>query len=249
MQEKIENEFGKFFYTQQYMKLKNYLFNYRMRKLMIKRAFNKFVGPHNLGNSFLVDIGSGISPITPFPKETLFMELEEKAVAFLKKQGFSAVKADITNLPLKPGTVDAIFCSEVLEHVPDYEKALRECSKSLKQSGKLFVTVPIHMKYWHEDDDFVGHIRRFNPDQLASDMEDAGLKVLEVKPIGSRLERFLTRYIVKVARKSGKEFSSNIVKDYSFFLINTILFGLAYIAYLFNSKKSSSIILISAEKL
>ncbi len=246
---KIENEFGKFFYTEQYMKLKNYLFNYRFRKTMIKTAFNEYLAFYKLKDkSLLVDIGSGISPITPYPSKTLFLELERKAVDFLNSKGLNAKKGDITKLPLKNNSVDIIFCSEVLEHVPNYKKALSECSRVLKKSGALILTVPTHMHYWKEDDDFVGHIRRFNPNTLHNDIKKIGFNIQSSKPIGSRIERFLTSLTVKLARKTKNKISSNPLSNYIFYLINTIMLYIVYLGYLLNNKRNSSIILISAVK-
>lgn len=245
---KIENEFGKFFYTEQYMKLKNYLFNYRFRKIMIKSTFENYISKKSDKDLFLVDIGSGISPVTPYPNKTLFLELERKAVDFLKSKGLNAKKGDITKLPLKNNSVDVIFCSEVLEHVPAYNKALKECARVLKSGGALILTVPTHMHYWKDDDDYVGHIRRFNPDTLQNDIRKAGFGFSQMKPIGSFLERLLTNLTVKLARKNKKGISSNPLSNYLFYILNTIMLGLVYLGYLFNSSKNSSIILITAIK-
>ncbi|MEK6910266.1 MAG: class I SAM-dependent methyltransferase [Nanoarchaeota archaeon] len=246
---KIENEFGKFFYTEQYMKLKNYLFNYRFRKIMVKSALDEYLARINKKeNLTFVDIGSGISPITPYPNKTLFLELEKKAVDFLVSKGLNAKKGDITKLPLKENSVDVIFCSEVLEHVPNYKKALSECSRVLKRKGALILTVPTHMHYWKDDDDYVGHIRRFNPETLENDIKKAGLNISLVKPIGSPMERFLTNLTVKIARKTRGGISNNALGNYFFYLGNTLMLCLIYIGYLFNNKNNSSIILITAIK-
>lgn len=246
---KIENEFGKFFYTEQYMKLKNYLFNYRFRKIMVGSALNEYSSFYNLNkDSILVDIGSGISPITPYPEKTLFLELEKKAVDFLVSKGLNAKKGDITKLPFKDNSVDVIFCSEVLEHVPNYKKALKECSRVLKKNGALILTVPTHMHYWKDDDDYVGHIRRFNPETLQNDIKRAGLNISLLKPIGSPIERFLTNLTVKLARKNNKNLSKNSLNNYLFYIANTLILGIIFLGYLFNNKNNSSIILITAVK-
>lgn len=246
---KIENEFGKFFYTEQYMKLKNYLFNYRFRKAMVNKAFKSYRNKSlPISKLSLVDIGSGISPITPCSDKTLFIELEKKAVEFMRKKSLNAVKGDITKLSLQNNSADVIFCSEVLEHVPDYRKALRECFRVLNKKGIIILTVPTHMNYWKDDDDYVGHIRRFNPSTFLNDIKKIGFRVLSEKPIGSKIERFLTNLTVKIARKSSNSLSANPVKNYAFYLVNTILLFFTYIGYLFNTENSSSIILITAIK-
>ncbi len=52
------------------------------------------------------------------------------------------IVSDITAIPLPDGSVDAIMCTEVLEHVPDPVAALKEFSRLLKPGGFLLVTAP-----------------------------------------------------------------------------------------------------------
>ncbi|MEM6652742.1 MAG: class I SAM-dependent methyltransferase [Pseudomonadota bacterium] len=49
---------------------------------------------------------------------------------------------DATALQFADDSFDAIICSEVLEHLPDYEAALLEMRRVLKPTGKLCVSVP-----------------------------------------------------------------------------------------------------------
>jgi SAM-dependent methyltransferase len=48
------------------------------------------------------------------------------------------------SLPLGHGEVDLVWCSEVLEHVPDVGQALHEVRRVLKRGGRLLLTVPFH---------------------------------------------------------------------------------------------------------
>jgi len=45
-------------------------------------------------------------------------------------------------LPFADNTFDHIICSEVLEHIPDYENALAEIDRILKPNGYLTISVP-----------------------------------------------------------------------------------------------------------
>ena len=49
---------------------------------------------------------------------------------------------DATALRFEDNTFDAIICSEVLEHLPDYHAALTEMHRVLKPGGRLCVSVP-----------------------------------------------------------------------------------------------------------
>ena len=48
------------------------------------------------------------------------------------------------SLPLEHGSVDLVWCSEVLEHVADTEHLLLEARRVLKPGGGLLITVPYH---------------------------------------------------------------------------------------------------------
>lgn len=47
-----------------------------------------------------------------------------------------------TNLPFKDESFDKISCSEVIEHIPNYEDAIAEISRVLKKGGVLLITTP-----------------------------------------------------------------------------------------------------------
>lgn len=49
---------------------------------------------------------------------------------------------DATRLDFADGSFDAVICSEVLEHLPDYDAALREIRRVLRPHGRLCISVP-----------------------------------------------------------------------------------------------------------
>ena len=49
---------------------------------------------------------------------------------------------DATKLPFKNGVFDKVCCSEVIEHIPDYERAIIELVRVLKKGGKIVITTP-----------------------------------------------------------------------------------------------------------
>jgi SAM-dependent methyltransferase len=48
------------------------------------------------------------------------------------------------SLPLGHGEIDLVWCSEVLEHVPDTVALLTEVRRVLRRGGRLLVSVPDH---------------------------------------------------------------------------------------------------------
>ncbi len=49
---------------------------------------------------------------------------------------------DLTNLSFGDASLDAILTFDVLEHVPDYHKALRECHRVLASRGSVLFSIP-----------------------------------------------------------------------------------------------------------
>lgn len=71
-------------------------------------------------------------------------------------------QSDAEHLPFKENTFDTIILSEVLEHVTDENKVIKEARRVLKNEGKVFVTVPAY------EDDTEEHVRFLNKKSLAS---------------------------------------------------------------------------------
>lgn len=51
-------------------------------------------------------------------------------------------QADIKNLPFSDNFFAVTTCSEVLEHIPDYKKAIREIVRVTQCGGKIIISVP-----------------------------------------------------------------------------------------------------------
>ena len=55
------------------------------------------------------------------------------------------ILASGTHLPFKAGVFDKVSCSEVIEHIPDFDAAIREMSRITRPHGRAVVTAP----NWH----------------------------------------------------------------------------------------------------
>lgn len=52
------------------------------------------------------------------------------------------IVSDIVSIPLPDHSVDAIMCTEVLEHIPDPVAAIKEFARLVKPGGYLLITAP-----------------------------------------------------------------------------------------------------------
>ena len=52
------------------------------------------------------------------------------------------IVSDIVEIPVKNSSFDNVLCTEVLEHVPHPELAIKEIARILKKRGKLILTAP-----------------------------------------------------------------------------------------------------------
>lgn len=90
--------------------------------------------------------------------------------------------ADAKKLPFKDNTFDFIICSEVLEHIIDYQSAISEINRILKPEGKLAVSVPKFFPEWicwklsiDYQNTPGGHVRIFKFKELKKDIAGYGL--------------------------------------------------------------------------
>lgn len=64
------------------------------------------------------------------------------------------IKGDLRNIPLENSSVDVIICIQVLEHVPEPWKVLKEFNRILKKDGFLFMSLPHSVPLHQEPFDF-----------------------------------------------------------------------------------------------
>ncbi len=239
-------DFDLFYVDENYTRIKNSYFNYRNRKRAIRRCFQKNI--KNDAGLVLVDVGCGISPVTPRPKQTLCIDCASEALKDLQQKDYSTKLGDITDMPLEADFADVVFCSEVLEHVEQYKTALSEMHRVLKNGGHLILTVPVHDKYWDFDDEHAGHFQRFDPEMLSQELNEVGFRIIEEKPIGSWLERELFKLGVRIfirQKSKGPLRKSTILASR---VANCVLYLVVRGSLLFTSKESTSIMLYCCRK-
>ena len=80
-------------------------------------------------------------------------------------------------LPFRSSSFDAAVAMDMLEHLPDDCAALCEFVRILRPGGLLVATVPAHAKLWSEHDIALMHFRRYQREEFAGKIMQAGLQI------------------------------------------------------------------------
>jgi len=75
------------------------------------------------------------------------------------KSDMHFIVGDITDIPLSDNSFNAIICSEVLEHIKEDKKALKELVRVLKKDGTLILSFPAYTRHSMINMKKFGHVR------------------------------------------------------------------------------------------
>jgi ubiquinone/menaquinone biosynthesis C-methylase UbiE len=146
----------------------------------------------------VLDLGCGagrfVAALREAGAEPVGVELAEAALDRARANAPGAdlrLVADDGSLPLEHASVDLVWCSEVLEHVPDTAHLLLEVRRVLRPGGRLLVTVPDHPRVWTtlkaltrfeaHFDPLGQHVRFYTRRSLAATLEHAGFEDVRVR--------------------------------------------------------------------
>jgi SAM-dependent methyltransferase len=98
-----------------------------------------------------------------------------QAVAFCRQRGLEGVtQATLESLPFEDGSFDLLFAFDVIEHIEDDERALRELRRVAAPGARLVVTVPAYSWLWSAHDEEHHHVRRYTLRRLRERAAVAG---------------------------------------------------------------------------
>jgi SAM-dependent methyltransferase len=111
-----------------------------------------------------LDVGAGDCWALDALPDGIGVDLEPSRPGVLRFDGIE--------IPLAHGSVDAIWCSHVLQFVPDALGLLQECRRVLRPGGKLVLTVPLVRPRIPDPQDM--QVRFFTPRSLRRILRAAG---------------------------------------------------------------------------
>jgi SAM-dependent methyltransferase len=152
-----------------------------------------FVTAH--GHGAVAEVGAGIGTYSERllqrgAKSLLLLEPDEACLGVLRRQFEDDPRVTIAAegvpgsaaLAERAGTLDAIVCQNVIEHIEDDLAAVRAMGAALRPGGVLSLQVPAHESLYGALDRVYGHHRRYTRKTLRRVLEEAGLEVIEMRP-------------------------------------------------------------------
>ena len=156
------------------------------------------------GEGFYVMVISQLFPkvkIVGFDHDKSLLEKAKKWVG--NNKNVTWVLGDIYEIPYPNSYFDKVILSEVLEHIPNDKRALKEVKRVLKPNGKIAITVPNHnypffwdplnwirehlgLGHFSSKSGFLGgiwamHLRLYYPWEIEKLIKEVGFKIEEIK--------------------------------------------------------------------
>jgi SAM-dependent methyltransferase len=93
----------------------------------------------------------------------------------LAGRGAAIVKGSIYEIPFDANRFDVALCLEVLEHIEDDARGVRDIARVLKPGGFLIAAVP-YTYYWPQYRNLMGHFRHYTRQSFSRLLDDNGLR-------------------------------------------------------------------------
>jgi len=115
---------------------------------------------------------------------------------------------------LDPGARFDLVCAfEVIEHIADDARALRDWAGRLRPGGSLLLSTPAFQHRFGPADEMVGHYRRYDPPVLARLLREAGLGEVELVQFGAPLGYLLEAGRNAAGRRRAAEVAATPVAE------------------------------------
>jgi len=163
-----------------------FLFNIEERYwwfVAMRRITDTIAAGHLQGKQLSVldaGCGTGIN-LLHFEKaghRTFGFDLATEAVSAVRRRGFSKVShASITEIPHPSNSFDLAYSFEVIDEVPDNDRAIRELFRVLKPGGYLLLRLPAFDWLRSSHDADIGTLHRFTLGEMEEKLKRAGFTI------------------------------------------------------------------------
>lgn len=144
-----------------------------------KRVLTQFITSAVHTGSRVLDIGCGHGWLKEaLPGRHIFGVETDKDLKREAELRDMKVFESIPRIVHEKDLFDSVTCFDVLEHLPDEDKALQEIKNILKPEGSLFVSVPLHPEMWSVHDENAHHFKRYRKGEIITLLEKHRFNVI-----------------------------------------------------------------------
>lgn len=141
--------------------------------------------------SRVLDVGSGLGALPALfagagPRRIIVSDADDEMLQHLRRRFAASAAYEVRRLAIdqlseadvtRAEPVDTITCVNVLEHIRDDGRALRQMHRLLAPDGKLLLIVPALPALFGTLDAAAGHYRRYTRRGLSAQLRQAGFRV------------------------------------------------------------------------
>ena len=130
-------------------------------------------------NQNALEFGAGLGTLSQLWQEHTgvrpsCVEVDPNLITILQERGFQC----FASLDQASESYDLIYSSNVLEHIEDDQKALKEIYDKLKPGGVLALYLPAKKILFSTFDESLGHFRRYEGTEIIEKLIDSHYRVL-----------------------------------------------------------------------
>lgn len=133
------------YYTEIKYKIANRRQLQNLKLCLFEKFFKKIKGK-------ILDVGCSIGNFLAInPNQIKGIDIDNDAIRICKKRGLNAQYMDLNKkLKFKKNSFEGIFCSHVIEHLPNPFFSLKEIWRILKPGGKMVLITPDYIMTHHK---------------------------------------------------------------------------------------------------
>jgi len=157
----------------------------------IAKLIKKYVVEY--ANGVILDLGAGTNILKTkyLDKSTTWISLD-----YDLRANSIDIRGDGQKLPIKNDCIDTVISIDVLEHVPEPQRMIKEIWRVLKPGGVVILSTPFF--FWHHEEPFDFH--RFTKYGLRRIFQENKFSVIELSAVAGPIATFSFLFSVVIAR-------------------------------------------------
>ena len=158
---------------------------YMMRLSLVQRLIRSISTPVRR----FAEIGPGLGDTALFLAQEFpesrgnLIEFSEDSVEYLRRRTVGSTRLSVASGDFRefPGSeiYDLVVACEVLEHLEDDTSAFRAVNRMLRPGGYFLLSVPAFMRKWQAVDQYAGHFRRYEREELVQQLTASQLQIVK----------------------------------------------------------------------